>query len=245
MTENGSHIVLVSGGSKGLGAALVAYFLSRGDRVACFSRSENQQVIEWREQYKDRFYYQPVDITDRQGVAQFVKEVEHTFGDVDILINNAGMEHTALLALTDDESMDRVIDLNLKGTLHLTRIVSRSMLSHSWGRIINVSSIVGLSGYRGLSIYSATKAAMDGFTRSLARELGARNITVNSIAPGYLTTEMTTELSARQRKQIISRTPLGRLGSPQDIAAVVGFLASPAADFVTGQVIVADGGISC
>ena len=119
------------------------------------------------------------------------------------------------------------------------------MLSLDWGRIINISSIVGLSGYRGLSVYSATKAGLDGFTRSLARELGARNITVNSVAPGYLTTEMTEELDSRQTRQIVGRTPLGRLGSPEDVAKVVAFIASDNASFITGQVIVVDGGISC
>ena len=138
-----------------------------------------------------------------------------------------------------------VIDTNLKGTLYLTRAVSRPMLSLGWGRIINISSIVGLSGYRGLSVYSATKAALDGFSRALARELGSRNITVNSVAPGYLTTEMTEELGEKQRKQIVGRTPMGRMGSSDDVAGAVHFLASDEAGFVTGQVLVVDGGISC
>ena len=119
------------------------------------------------------------------------------------------------------------------------------MLSLGRGRIINISSIVGLSGYRGLSVYSATKAALDGFTRSLARELGSRNITVNSVAPGYLTTEMTETLADRQARQIIGRTPLGRLGDPAEVADLVKFLASEQAAFITGQVIVIDGGITC
>jgi len=119
------------------------------------------------------------------------------------------------------------------------------MLSLGWGRIINISSIVGLSGYRGLSVYSATKAALDGFSRALARELGSRNITVNSVAPGYLTTEMTEELGEKQRKQIVGRTPMGRMGSSDDVAGAVHFLASDEAGFVTGQVLVVDGGISC
>ena len=141
--------------------------------------------------------------------------------------------------------MDQLVDTNLKGTFHLTRRVCRRMLTLGWGRIINISSIVGLSGYRGLSVYSATKAGLDGFTRSLARELGSRNITVNSVAPGYLTTEMTEELDEKQRGQIVGRTPLGRMGTAADVAGAVHFLAGDDAAFITGQVLVVDGGMSC
>ena len=161
------------------------------------------------------------------------------------MVNNAGRTDTSVLALSSDEAIEELVDLNLKGTLYLTRLVSRPMLSLGWGRIINISSVVGLSGYRGLSVYSATKAALDGFSRALARELGSRNITVNSVAPGYLTTAMTDELDEQQTRQIIGRTPLGRLGEPADVAEMVEFIASDRAGFITGQVFVVDGGISC
>jgi 3-oxoacyl-[acyl-carrier protein] reductase len=238
-------VVLVSGGSKGLGAGLVEYFLNAGYPVATFSRSATPQVEAWQSSHPDKFLYGSLSLTDSDACKRFIAEVESTLGNIGILVNNAGMAHTAMLALEDDDSVDAVIDLNLKGTVNLTRQVCRRMLTGERGRIINISSIVGLSGYRGLSVYSATKAALDGFSRSLARELGARNITVNSVAPGYLTTEMTEELDSRQSRQIISRTPLGRLGDPEDVAKVVEFLASDKADFITGQVIVVDGGISC
>lgn len=237
-------VVLVSGGSKGLGAGLVAAFLEAGYKVATFSRSANDQVQAWQKTYQDNFYFQPLDLSDKPGSSQFVRNVQSHLGEIDILINNAGVAHTAVLPLCDDESIDRLIDTNLKGTFHLTRLVSRPMLSLGWGRIINISSIVGLSGYRGLSVYSATKAGLDGFTRSLARELGARNITVNSIAPGYLTTEMTDELDERQRKQITGRTPMGRMGTVQDVSGAALFLAGEQSGFITGQVLVVDGGIS-
>jgi len=201
-------------------------------------------VSEWEAQFGDQFYFEALDLGDVPGLKTFVSNVQAALGDISILVNNAGVAHTAMLALSDDEAIDRVVDTNLKGTFYLTRIVSRPMLSLGWGRIINISSIVGLSGYRGLSVYSATKAGLDGFTRSLARELGARNITVNSIAPGYLTTEMTEELNERQRKQIVGRTPLGRMGGTEDVAGVVRFLASDDAGFMTGQVLVVDGGIT-
>lgn len=236
--------VLISGGSKGLGAGLVTSFLEAGYKVATFSRSPNAQVAAWKNKYAAHFYFEPLDLSDKPGCKQFIRNVQTHLGEIDILINNAGIAHTAILALSDDESIDRLIDTNLKGTFYLTRLVSRPMLSLGWGRIINISSIVGLSGYRGLSVYSATKAGLDGFTRSLARELGARNITVNSIAPGYLTTEMTEELDERQQKQIIGRTPMGRMGTVHDVSGAALFLAGEKSDFITGQVLVVDGGIS-
>jgi len=240
-----SRTVLISGGSRGLGAGIVQHFLTLGDKVATFSRGSTGQVEKWQADYPEQFHFAPLSLTDKSACKDYVRIVEERLGSIDILVNNAGMANTSLLALETDEAIDRLIDLNLKGSFHLTRLVCRSMLSGTSGRIINISSIVGLSGYRGLSIYSATKAGLDGFTRSLARELGARNITVNSVAPGYLTTEMTKELDSKQTRQIVSRTPMGRLGSPEDVAKVVYFLASDDAAFITGQVIVVDGGITC
>ena len=238
-------VVLVSGGSKGLGAGLVESFLKRGFKVATCSRSSTKQIEAWQKEYGKHFYFEAFSIDDRFACRQFVRNVQENLGDVSILVNNAGVANTAVLALENDDAIDRLVDTNLKGTLYLTRAVSRPMLSLGWGRIINISSIVGLSGYRGLSVYSATKAALDGFSRALARELGSRNITVNSVAPGYLTTEMTEELGEKQRKQIVGRTPMGRMGSSDDVAGAVHFLASDEAGFVTGQVLVVDGGISC
>jgi 3-oxoacyl-[acyl-carrier protein] reductase len=149
-----------------------------------------------------------------------------------------------VLGLFSDEDTDAVVDLNLKGTIHVTKLVTRRMLRQGSGRVINVSSIVGLSGYRGLAVYSATKAALDGFTRAMARELGSRGITVNSVAPGYLRTEMSHGLDEDQLQQIARRTPAGRLGEPEDVAAAVHYLASDAAAFVSGHVLVVDGGLT-
>jgi 3-oxoacyl-[acyl-carrier protein] reductase len=238
-------VVLVSGGSKGLGAGLVDSFLQRGFRVATFSRSATEKTDEWQNEYGNNFYFEALSLGDKPACKQFVQNIQQQLGDINILVNNAGVANTAVLALTDDDAIDHLIDTNLKGTFYLTRLVCRPMLSLGWGRIINISSIVGLSGYRGLSVYSATKAGLDGFTRSLARELGSRNITVNSVAPGYLTTEMTEELGEKQRRQIVGRTPMGRMGTACDVAGAVQFLASSDADFITGQVLVVDGGISC
>ena len=238
-------VVLVSGGSKGLGAAIIQAYLDAGYRVASFSRSATDQVEQWRSDYPADFYFEEIDLTDKTACAGFVRSVEQALGSIDILVNNAGMADTSLLALASDESIEDLVDMNLKGTFYLTRQVSRSMLSLGWGRIINISSIIGLSGYRGLSVYGATKAGLDGFSRALARELGPRNITVNSVAPGYLTTEMTDVLDEKQHRQISRRTPLGRLGTPEDVTGLILFLSSSQADFITGQVLVVDGGISC
>jgi 3-oxoacyl-[acyl-carrier protein] reductase len=183
-------------------------------------------------------------VTDGAAVDAFVGRVLERFGQIDVLVNNAGMARDGVLGLVRDEDVDAVIDLNLKATIHITRTVSRRMLRQGSGRIINISSIVGLSGYRGLSVYSATKAALDGFTRALARELGSRGISVNSVAPGYLRTEMSHGLDEAQLGQIARRTPAGRLGEPADVAAAVRFLASPEAGFITGQVLVVDGGLT-
>ena len=238
--------VLVSGGSKGLGAAIVQSFLDTGDRVATCSRAATDLVARWADDgsTSDRFRFEACDLTDRPSVEGFVRRIAADLGPVDVLVNNAGTAPEGVLGLFSDDQVDATVDLNLKGTIHLTKQVSRQMLRRGQGRIINISSVVGLSGYRGLSVYAATKAALDGFTRSLARELGPRGITVNSVAPGYLRTEMTSRMDDVHLEQIVRRTPAGRLGEPDDVCGVVHFLASPASSFITGQVVVVDGGLT-
>jgi 3-oxoacyl-[acyl-carrier protein] reductase len=224
----------------------VRSFLDLGDAVATCSRSATENTERWAAdgQIAERFHHECVDISDRDQCEAFVRSVIARFGRIDVLVNNAGMARDGILALMADEDVDQVIGLNLVGTIHITKLVSRRMLRQGSGRIINISSIVGLSGYRGLSVYSATKAALDGFTRGLARELGSRNITVNSVAPGYLRTELSHGLDAAQLTQISRRTPAGRLGDPEDVAAAVCFLASPEAAFISGHVLVVDGGLT-
>lgn len=238
--------VVVTGGSRGLGEGLVRAFLDAGDRVATCSRSPTPAVDAWQadDGLAGRFYYEALDLVDRGACDAFIRQVGERFGGVDVLVNNAGLAREGVLALAQDDDLDAVVDLNVKGTLHVTRAAVRRMLPRGSGRVINISSVVGISGYRGLSVYGATKAALDGFTRALARELGARRITVNSVAPGYLRTEMSLGLDEAQLTQITRRTPLGRLGEAEDVAAAVLFLASPEAEFVTGQVLVVDGGLS-
>jgi 3-oxoacyl-[acyl-carrier protein] reductase len=239
--------VIVTGGSKGLGAGIVKSFLQSGDCVATCARSKTDEVAAWEADsaLTDRFLFMPADLSNRSDGDAFVKAVFERWGRIDVLINNAGVAIDGVLGLFSDEDTDTVIDLNLKGTIHITRLVSRHMLTQHSGRIINVSSIIGLSGYRGLSVYGATKAALDGFTRALARELGSRGITVNSIAPGYLRTEMSHGLDEAQLEQIVRRTPAGRLGEPEDVARAVQFLVAPENDYLTGHVLVLDGGLTC
>jgi 3-oxoacyl-[acyl-carrier protein] reductase len=240
------RVVLITGGSRGLGAGLVQSFLDDGDIVATCSRSATDNTRAWGSdpELAGRFLHAEFDLSDLEAADRFVRDVVERFGAIDVLVNNAGVARDGVLGLVRDEEVDEVIDLNLKATIHMTRAVSRRMLTRGSGRIINVSSIVGLSGYRGLSVYSATKAGLDGFTRALARELGSRGITVNSVAPGYLRTEMSHGLDEAQLGQIARRTPAGRLGEPEDVAVAVRFLASPEAGFVTGVVLVVDGGLT-
>jgi len=241
------RVALVTGGSRGLGAGLVEAFLGAGYCVETCSRSRTDLVDAWEREpaTKDRFHFATADVSKAADAERFVKDAHARWGRVDVLVNNAGVAREGVIGLFGDEDLDQVVDLNLKGTVYVTRAASRAMLARRSGSIVNISSVVGLSGYRGLSVYGATKAALDGFTRALARELGSRGITVNSVAPGYLRTEMSHGLSEDQLGQIARRTPLGRLGDPQDVARAVLFLTDPANTYITGQVVVVDGGLTC
>jgi 3-oxoacyl-[acyl-carrier protein] reductase len=246
--EKPPRIVVITGGSRGLGAGLVRSFLGSGDRVATCARSETGEVQSWAADpaLAERFFFQTVDLADRSDTERFVKAVVARWGTIDVLVNNAGVARDGILALFGDDDVDTVVDLNLKGTISMTRLVTRQMLAAgNGGKIVNISSIVGRTGYRGLAVYSATKAALDAMTRALARELGSRRITVNSVAPGYLRTEMSHGLDEQQLGQIVRRTPAGRLGEPDDVARAVQFLTDPANDYITGHVLVVDGGLTC
>jgi 3-oxoacyl-[acyl-carrier protein] reductase len=240
------RVVIVTGGSRGLGAGIVRSYLESGDRVATCARSGTAEIEAWQEDpdLADRFLFRPADLSRREDADAFVKGVVERWGRVDVLINNAGVARDGILGLFSDDDIHAVVDLNLKGTFYVTRQVSRRMLARNRGTIVNISSIVGRSGYRGLAVYSATKAALDGMTRALARELGSRGITVNGIAPGYLRTEMSHGLDEEQLQQIVRRTPAGRLGESEDIARACQFLTDPRNTYMTGQVLVVDGGLT-
>ncbi|WP_278258697.1 SDR family oxidoreductase [Nocardioides convexus] len=167
-----ARVALVTGGSRGLGAGIVEDLLAQGYAVATCSRSRTDQVDAWEKEFPDRFSFQTADVSVEADATRYVKDVVQRWGRIDVLVNNAGVAGEGMIALTDDGMIDRVVDLNIKGTLYVTRTASRTMLARRSGAIVNISSVVGLSGYRGLSVYSATKAALDGMTRALAREPG-------------------------------------------------------------------------
>jgi 3-oxoacyl-[acyl-carrier protein] reductase len=246
MTNTERRVVVITGGSRGLGAGIVQAYLDAGYRVATCSRTRTEQVDSWLSDgdTADRLLFCETDVSNRADDAAFIKAVVERWRRIDILVNNAGVARDGVIATAREGDVDAVIDLNLKGTIEITRLVSRRMLAQGGGHIVSISSIVGLSGYRGLAVYSATKAAIDGLTRALARELGSRGIFVNSVAPGYLRTEMSHGLDEEQLQQIIRRTPAGRLGEPEDIARLVMFLTSEDNTYITGQTFVADGGLT-
>jgi 3-oxoacyl-[acyl-carrier protein] reductase len=243
----GSRVALVTGGSRGLGAGIVGSLLAAGYCVETCSRSRTDAVRAWEQdaENRGRFHFALADVSDRGEAERFIKDAVARQGRIDVLVNNAGVAREGVIGLFRDDALDQLIELNLKGTVYVTRAASRVMLLQRSGAIVNISSVVGLSGYRGLSVYGATKAAIDGLTRGLARELGSRGITVNSVAPGYLRTEMTHGLDEHQLAQIARRTPMGRLGEPSDVARAVLFLGDPANRYITGQVLAVDGGLTC
>ncbi|EJN09795.1 SDR family NAD(P)-dependent oxidoreductase [Herbaspirillum sp. YR522] len=243
------HLVIVTGASKGLGLALTASLLDAGYAVATCARSSEQGpgLEALAATAGKRLRYYQLDVSDIDAIAGFVTQacadagVKRPYG----VVNNAGVACDGVLATLPSVEIRRMMDINLIGAIEMARACLKRMLRHEGaGRIINISSIIGSHGYNGLSAYAATKAGLDGFTRSLAREVGRRNITVNSVAPGYLETEMSSSLQPERRQQIVRRTPLGRLGHVDDVVPMLRFLLSPEAGFISGQIITIDGGIN-
>jgi 3-oxoacyl-[acyl-carrier protein] reductase len=235
---------VVSGGSKGLGLAICKDLLTNGYPVATFSRSRTPELQGIDDQYPDRFYWESVDIADKDALSAFLKQVKGELGRVGYLINSAGVAIEGLLPMLGDDDVETMLRVNLHGSIMLARLCVKQMLVSGFGAIVNISSIVGRRGYKGVSVYSATKAALDGMTRSLSRELGSAGIRINAVAPGFMETEMTSQLTDKQKTSIIRQTPLNRLGTVDDIVSVVRFLLSDDAGFITGQTIVVDGGFT-
>lgn len=238
-------VAVISGGSRGLGLALVDLFLDRGWRVATFSRSESDAIRERLENHGERLHWQAADGGSAEDLRDVAKAVTDRWSRIDALVNNAGVGSDGLLTFMRAEDIDRVLDVNLRGAILLTQACTKAMIRQGAGSVVNISSVNGVRGHSGVAVYSATKAALDGMTRSLARELGPRNIRVNSVAPGYFESEMVAGLPEDATARIARRTPLGRLARRQEIAEAVHFLASPQGSFITGQVLVVDGGLTC
>jgi len=240
-------VVLISGGSRGLGAALGQRCLDAGHVVATFSRSPGPFVDAQRTRDPDerRFHWTRMDGRDDAAVKAFVDGVTARYGGVDVLVNNAGVGRFGSFPLMRLSDLDETLSVNLRANLLLARLCAPAMVARGDGAILNISSVNALRGNAGVAVYSATKAALDGFTRALARELGPSNIRVNSLAPGYFDSEMVAALDDRQRAKLARSTPLRRLGRVEEIVEAAFFLISPAASFITGHTLVVDGGVTC
>ncbi len=229
-----SRSVLVTGGNRGIGLAIARAFAESGDKVAITYRSGEPP---------EGFLAVKCDITDGEQVEQAYKEIEEKHGPVEVLVANAGVTKDQLLMRMSEEDFTSVVDTNLTGTFRVVKRANRGMLRAKKGRVVLISSVVGLLGSAGQANYAASKAGLVGFARSLARELGSRNITFNVVAPGFVDTDMTAVLTDEQRSGIVSQVPLGRYAQPEEIAAAVKFLASDDASYITGAVIPVDGGL--
>jgi 3-oxoacyl-[acyl-carrier protein] reductase len=240
-------VVLISGGSRGLGAGIARKCLDAGYAVATFSRSPTPfiETEQQRDPHGELFYWAAVDNRDDDALAGFVANVGDRYGEIGALINNAAVGRFGSFPLMRIGEIDESIAVNLRSNILLARLCTPAMVARGGGSILNISSVNAVRGSAGVAVYSATKAALDGFTRALARELGPGNVRVNSLAPGYFDSDMTAGLTERQRRSIVRHTPLGRLGTIDEVAEVALFLLSPAAAFMTGQTIVIDGGLTC
>jgi 3-oxoacyl-[acyl-carrier protein] reductase len=237
-----SRVALVTGSTRGIGRAIAATLSECGARVAVVGR-EKSKADEVAGDLGGGATGFACDVTDTAAVAHLVSDVEGTFGSIDILVNNAGITRDNVVMRIRDEDWDAVLDANLRGAFATIRAATRGMMKRRWGRIVNISSVVGLTGNKGQANYAASKAGLIGLTKSVAKELASRNILVNAVAPGFIETEMTGAMTVDARTAITGAIPLERLGSPDDVAAAVAFLASDYAAYITGQVIVIDGGM--
>ncbi len=239
------RVAIVTGSGQGIGRAIALKLAEAGAAVVV--NDINKAVEEVAREIQA--LGQPsmavtTDVTSAADVARLAEETIARYGRIDILVNNAGIARDQLLMRMSEEDWDRVLEVDLKSVFLCTRAVLRQMLKQRWGRIISIASIVGLVGNPGQANYAAAKAGIIGFTRSIAKEVASRKITVNAIAPGFIDTEMTRNLAEDQRKELMARIPLGRLGSPADVAEAVAFLASEQAGYITGQVLAVDGSMA-
>jgi len=241
-----NKIVMVTGSTRGIGKAIALAFAREGATSIIIGRN-----VETAEKVRDEFMRQGLkaegfgcDVTSTENVEKITNKILDKFNRIDILVNNAGITKDNLLLRMSEDDWDEVIKVNLKSVFCSTKVVAKFMLKQKSGTIINISSIIGIQGNSGQANYAATKAGILGFTKSMAKELASRGITVNAIAPGYIGTDMTAELKENVREEILKNIPLGRLGKSEDVAGVCLFLASKEAAYITGQTIVVDGGMA-
>jgi 3-oxoacyl-[acyl-carrier protein] reductase len=233
---------LVTGSTRGIGRAIAETLAGAGARVAVVGRDAGRAGEVASAIGRDAAGF-ACDVGDVASVTALVESVEKSFGQVDILVNNAGLTRDNILFRLKDEDWDAVLDANLRGAFVAIRAASRGMMKRRWGRIINIASVVGITGNKGQANYAASKAGLIGLTKSVAKELASRNILINAVAPGFIDTDMTGAMTPEARATLSGQIPLERLGSPNDVAGAVAFLASDLASYITGQVLVVDGGL--
>lgn len=240
-----NNVAIVTGASRGIGLAIALELGRQGAIVigTATTESGSQAIDRYLHDAGINGFGAVLNVNDGAQIESVLKTIHEEFGDIAILVNNAGITRDNLLARMKDEEWDEIIETDLKSVFRLSRAVLRQMMRMRYGRIINISSIVGTTGNIGQSNYAAAKAGIFGFSKSLAREVASRNITVNCIAPGFIETDMTRSLTEKQRQALLQQVPLGRLGSPEEIASVVAFVASPAASYITGSTFHVNGGM--
>ncbi len=239
-----NRVAIVTGSARGIGRAIALRLAEAGAAVVVSDIAEAEPVAEEIRAMNRQSLAVPANVSSASEVGALVDEVISRYGRTDILVNNAGIARDQLLMRMSEEEWDSVLSVNLKSVFLCTRAVLRHMLKQRWGRIVSISSVVGIIGNPGQANYASAKAGVIGFTRTIAREVGSRGITVNAIAPGFIDTRMTQQLEENQRQELMRRIPLGCLGSPRDVAEAVAFLASDEARYISGQVLGVDGGMA-